>query len=576
MRLASFALAGLVAALPAAPPGPAWLELRSPHFRLITDAGERAGRELLLALEQIRSAFRSLAGPRHDSPIPVRVYLFASGELYRRYQPSAAVKGFYQGGADANHIVLLAAGAETRRIAFHEYAHLVLNHSSARLPLWLEEGIAEFYSTLEFRSGKLIVGRPVASHVAALRALPWLDAAALSAVRRGSAALDEATWAGIFYAQSWALVHMLNFSERYQTGLARLAALLADGEPAGQAFQKAFGASLEDVLDDLRTYVQLDRWPTAEFPFDATEAAPIVALPLAAADLDSTLLALELELGLWDASERTLRRLARSRSGGAHVETARAKLAMSRGDFAAARRHFEAAIAAGARESSPYFEYAMLLRDTGEDPARAVQLLERALELNPNHAEARFLLGQYAFVHGRLEEAVAHFERAAEILPRQSSFWHALALACHKALRPEQALRAARRALEAAATEQETEMARAALDLVRRLPEEPAVFRPEVVTPKGWFPPQGNRRAEGLLEEIVCQGRQALLRVRSGDEVILLRVDHPDKVTLRNSTAPSFEFSCGPQPGRLVVVEYLAATGPSGESHGALTAIELR
>ena len=578
MRLSARALAGLVAFFPAAAASqpPAWLELRSPHFRLVTDASERAGRELLLALEQIRSAFRGLAGPRHDSPLPVRVYLFASGELYLRFQPSAAVRGFYQGGADVNHIVLRASGVETRRIAFHEYAHLVLNHSSARLPLWLEEGIAEFYSTLEFRSGNVIVGRPVTSHLSALRALPWLDAETLTAIRRGSAVLDDATRAGIFYAQSWALVHMLNFSERYRTGLGRLAALLADGEPAADAFQRAFGASLQDALEDLRAYVKLDRWPATEVPFDPSGAAAVSVLPLAADELDSTLLALELELGLWDASEQTLRRLARSRRGGADVEAARAKLAMSRGDFASAGRHFEAAIAAGAREASVYFEYAMLLRDTGEDPARAVQLLERAVELNPNHAEAHFLLGQHAYRHGRLEEAVAHFERAAQILPRQSSFWHALALACHKALRPESALRAAKRALEAAATEQEAEMARAALDLIRRPPAEAAASPPEVVTPRKWFPPQGDRRAEGVLEEIVCQGRQALLRVRSREGSLLLRVENPDRVVLRNSSALSFEFSCGPQQGRPVAVEYLASAASAGESHGTLTAIELR
>ena len=452
----------------------------------------------------------------------------------------------------------------------------MLNHSSARLPQWLEEGIAEFYSTLEFRSGNLIVGRPVASHLAALRALPWLDAAALSAVRRGSPALDEATRAGIFYAQSWALVHMLNFSERYRNGLPRFAALLADGEPLPEAFQKGFGRSLEDALEDLRAYVKLGRWATADFPFDAADASPLVAAPLTGEDLDSALLALELELGLWDVSEQTLHRLARNRRGGADVETARAKLAMTRGDFTAARRHFEAAIASGGLQASAYFEYAMLLRDTGEDPARSLQLLERAVELNPNHAEAHFLLGQYASSRGRLEEAVQHFERAAQILPRQSSFWHALALACHKTQRSEPALRAARRALEAAATEQEAEMARAALDLVRRPSEEPAVFRPEVVTPKAWFPPQGDRRAEGVLEEILCQGRQALLRVRSSEGSLLLRVENPDKVVLRNSSALSFEFSCGLQPRRPVLVEYLAAAGPAGGAQGTVTAIELR
>mgnify|MGYP005850584977 CR=1 FL=1 len=545
-----------------------WVRLASPHFTLFTDAGEKTGRQLLVSLEQVREVFRDLGGGHKGSPLSVRVYLFASPKDYRHYQSLPAVKGFYQGGPDVNHIVLLSSDAETRRIAFHEYVHLVLNHSSLRLPQWLEEGTAEFYSTLEPRAAKLVVGRPIESHVRTLAVQDWLDGATLAAVTRRSPLLDEASKAGIFYAQSWALVHMMNFDEDYRRGLPRYAELLADGEPAAEIFEKAFGRSLDQALSGLRSYLAAGRWATAEVPWNPPEPVTVVPEPLTEADRDLALLNLQFALGLWDISEHTLRALARRREESPEVETARAKLAMSRKDFEAARRHFETAIALGSREPSTYFEYAMLLRDSGGDRDQVTAHLRKTVELNPHHAEAHFLLG-------RLEGDVEHLRRAAEILPRQTSFWHALAVAYHEDNRPDLARSAARRALEAAVTEAEREMAQAALALVARTSETPAE-RPAVTTPRSWFPRQGDSRIEGLLENIDCLGPSARLQIRSGDRRLALFVEDPTKVQVKNVSSHTFEFSCGRQQARPVVVEYLAAPDSAHESAGTVTSIELR
>lgn len=570
-------LAALLAcALLASGASPAWLRLRSPHFELVTDGGDKAGRALLEALEQVRDVFREPGGSSKGSPLPVRVYLFTSASEYRQYQPSAPVKGFYQGGPDANYIVLLATGAETRRIAFHEYVHLVLNHSSVRLPQWLEEGVAEFYSTLEARRGKLVVGRPVQSHVRLLAGAEWLDAATLAAVTRRSPLLDEAARAGIFYAESWALVHMLNFSEPYRAHLPEYAALLADGEPAVPAFEKAFGKTLRQALDDLRAYLAGGRFPVAELAWEPLQPAAVTVEPLPDSERELALVRLQLELGLWDASEEALRRLARGEAPAPEVATARAKLAMIRRDYQAAQSHFEAAIAAGSLEPSTYFEYAMLLRDTAGDHRRVAELLRKTIELNPHHAEAHFLLGNMAVAAGRLEEGLEHLRRAAEILPRQAGFWHALALAYQKTGRLELARRAARRSLEAALTEQERQMAQAALDLIgRERPAEPPE-RPAVITPPSWFPKQGDSRIEGTLEHIDCLGVSARLHIRSGDRQVKLWVESPNRVTVKGAAALTFEFACGEQPSRPVAVEYLAKPDPTRGAESLVTAIELR
>src|SRR5260370_7433582 len=49
-------------------------------------------------------------------------------------------------------------------VAIHEYTHLVVEHSGLPLPPWLNEGLAEVYSTLKpdgkrVRFGDILIGR---------------------------------------------------------------------------------------------------------------------------------------------------------------------------------------------------------------------------------------------------------------------------------------------------------------------------------------------------------------------------------------------------------------------------------
>src|SRR6266853_515776 len=76
------------------------------------------------------------------------------------------------------------------RVVVHEYIHLLLNHGTAPLPLWFEEGTAEFYSNLEFTRGRLLAGMPIAEHAATLDSGEWLTAAELAAVTRTSRVYD--------------------------------------------------------------------------------------------------------------------------------------------------------------------------------------------------------------------------------------------------------------------------------------------------------------------------------------------------------------------------------------------------
>ena len=531
----------------------AWLKIRSPHFELYTDSGANRGKEALARLEQIQQVFRSLGSGGAGSPVPVRIFLFHSEAGYRPYRPSEATLGFYQGGPQRDYIVMQYAGPGTYRVAFHEYVHLILNHSAVRLPRWLEEGTAEFYSTLEATRSRIAAGKPIPEHLRTLATAAWLDAGTLHSVDRDSPYYNERGKVGVFYAQSWALVHMLNLSVAYRGRMPHFVALLEDGVPAGGAFERAFGKSLEGSLADMKAYL-------------GARALPVVEVGAGPAE----------ETAISEAAGKKYRRLARENPPAPEIETGLGALALSRRQYDVARRHLDNAIRLGSTDAQTYFEYAMLLRDSGGGTAQVAGNLRKAVTLNPDFAEAHFVLGTLLSRENRQSEAVEHLQRAASILPRQVYFWHALALAYYHLGQRESARWAAYRALQTAGTAQEAQMAQAALRLIDTKPPPPAAKRPEVTTPESWQPKRGDSRAEGTLRRIDCLGQSARFYVGTQRKTLSLLVRNPGDVLLRNLTSMTFEFRCGPQKPLPVLVEYLANPDPKLGTDGEVVAIEFR
>lgn len=541
-----------------------WLRLLSPHFEVLTNAGDKLGREAVQRLEEIHAAFAPGA-----SVLPVRVYLFRSGSDLKPYRTADTTSGFFQSGPERNLIVIGYAGPETYRVVFHEYVHLVMNHTRARMPQWFEEGTAEFYSTLEVTGGKLRVGRAIPMHVGLLRAGEWLDAGTLFGVTKDSPYYSERGKVGVFYAQSWALVHMLNLAPGYREGMARFA--------QGASFEEAFGKTPEAALRDLKEYIAAGRFRFVDLEYgERAGRVDIPAEPLEETDARLALAALLMETGKLKEAGQAYRKLARENPDHAGIETALGGLALRQRDHKQARQHLRRAIELGSRQAATYFEYAMLLRESGGDQGEVAANLRRATELNPNFAEAHFLLGLMFTYQKRDAEAIPHFERAAAILPRQSYFWHALALARQRTGDAAEARRAAARALENAVNRNEADMAQAALRLAEQAPPAAPAARPAVTTPPGWSAPKGDARVEGTLRRIDCFGATARLFIETPGRHVALMITNPGEVLLRSASAITFQFTCGPQKPVKVEVEYATRPDSLRGTAGEVTAIEFR
>src|SRR5215471_6346644 len=229
MRCAALFLA-FVVCFPAAPVGGEWLRLTTPHFELYTTAGERRGRETILHFEQVRSFFMS-ATPVHAGPeFPVRIIAFRTGRQYAPYAASTAAAAYYTQSQYRDYIVMKDLGEENFSTATHEYMHLIVRHSGVKIPLWLSEGWADVYSTLRNLGGKAVVGDIIPGRMQRLQTERWLPGETLTSIANDSPWYNEKDRAGIFYAEAWALTHMLYLSADYRPNFDKMLRAFGEGK----------------------------------------------------------------------------------------------------------------------------------------------------------------------------------------------------------------------------------------------------------------------------------------------------------------------------------------------------------
>src|SRR6516162_759334 len=163
-----------------------WLKITSANFELYTTAGERTGRDLIKHFEQVRSFFTQAFGAHLASARPARIIAFRNEKEYLPYRPSEFASAFYQPGAAHDFIVMSGASSEHYPVAIHEYTHLMIHQSGMEIPPWLNEGLAELYSSLEPRGAKILVGQVIPGRVHVLNTEKWIPLATLLNVDHNS------------------------------------------------------------------------------------------------------------------------------------------------------------------------------------------------------------------------------------------------------------------------------------------------------------------------------------------------------------------------------------------------------
>ena len=258
--LAALLALATTATLPAAAP---WVRAETPNFVVYGDAGEPRVREVAGEFERFREALgRVIPGAGTTAAVPTVVVLFRSDRAFEPYRPRyngkpVTLGGYFLSSDDMNMVALVDDERdEARRRIFHEYVHLAISNVLHGLPLWMNEGLAEFYSTFRVLDNgrRALVGGLIPSHLQLLNQRKLLSIEELLSVEQHSPEYNEGERRSLFYAQSWALVHMLASGVPNRAAdLGRYANLTSGGAPLLDAWREVFGA--ENVIRNLDRYV---------------------------------------------------------------------------------------------------------------------------------------------------------------------------------------------------------------------------------------------------------------------------------------------------------------------------------
>lgn len=137
----------------------------------------------------------------------------------------------------------------------------MMRNASSWVPLWMSEGLAEFYQNTDFQEKEVLMGQPSAGDLLYLRQNRLLPLTTLLTVDRTSPYYHEEQKGSIFYAESWALTHYLEVGD-VQKGTTRLqdyANLLVKNTDPLAAAQQAFG-DLAQLQKSLFAYISQDRF----------------------------------------------------------------------------------------------------------------------------------------------------------------------------------------------------------------------------------------------------------------------------------------------------------------------------
>jgi len=244
-----------------------WLELRSQHFIVVSNASEKQTRNVADQLERMRAVFQKLF-PRLESGsgAPITVIAVKNEKDFRSLEPESYLSkgqlqlaGLFLRAGDSNFILLRldAGGEHPYATVYHEYTHFLTGKAMEWMPLWLVEGMAEFYQNTQIGDKETVLGQPSAENILLLRQNRLLPLPTLLQVDRTSPYYHEENKGSIFYAESWLLTHYLmmkDFNER-ATKLASYLDLVSQKVDAMTAATQVFG-DLNILQKELENYTR--------------------------------------------------------------------------------------------------------------------------------------------------------------------------------------------------------------------------------------------------------------------------------------------------------------------------------
>jgi tetratricopeptide (TPR) repeat protein len=411
-----------------------WLEVRSPHFIVLSDSSEKQARQVADQFERMRAVFQDRF-PRAsiDTGAPIVVLAIKDEKGFRALEPEAylgkgklGLAGLFLRAPDKNYVLMRldAPGEHPYAVVYHEYTHLLNQKAANWLPLWLNEGFAEFYQTTEIRDKEVLVGEPSEEDRALLLQNKLLPLPTLFAVDANSPYYHEENKGSIFYAESWALTHYLTIEDDHQNThrLNDYMKLVSEKIDPVTAGARAFG-DLKLLQSELEKYIQIGKYyyskRATSIQIDDT-AFKVQALTLAQANAARADF-LVYNQRIKDAKP-LLESVLRDDPSNASAHETMGYLEFRQGNLAEARKWYEQAVKLNSQSFLAYYYFAAITMNGGQldsdNKSQVENSLRTAIKLNPSFAPAYDQLAVfYGMRRENLDEAHTLVLNAVQLDP---------------------------------------------------------------------------------------------------------------------------------------------------------------
>ena len=511
-----------------------WIEFDSGPYQVLTNAGDKPGRETLNYLEQLRHTLGAVLGKQDlHSVWPIRILVLKSGKQF------PAVKM----GRDSYVASFTSIQPET----VADICRILIDANAGRMPESIERGLVSLFSTLNVEGTRVSIGSPPATK-----------------------------------DRDWSRVHMLTVDPNYNGRLRVLLGNLQQGIDAEPAYRNAFEKSQQQVDDQLNAYILAGVYGTtalsgrpldakrqlyakAPDPFNVALAQADVLLAHGASGSREAYTALLNQkagapephegLGNFDAAVK-----ADSHNARTYLELGR-----TTADAIQKKALFTKAAQLNPRWAEPYIVQA----EAETVPFRRVPLLKTATQLAPRNASYWRLLAEAQEASAQFADAGKSWgnaERATDSLDERNTI--------RQARQQGEALRLDLQAKERqeAKRKQEQELQdvknRALADIrafEAKANQGQAPLDPNVKL--GEYQEEKPTVMNGVLVRVDCLGTQAKLHVQGEDKKIrLFTIKDPSKVAIRGGGEKA--LGCGVQkPVRPLTIESMSGAITSVEFH---------
>jgi tetratricopeptide (TPR) repeat protein len=593
-----------------------WLEVRTPHFVVLSNSSEKQARHIADQFERMRFVFhRAFPDARVDPGVPIIVLAVKDKKDFQALEPESYLAkgqlnlaGLFLRAPDKNYVLLRldAEGDHPYATVYHEYTHLVSSRAEEWLPLWFNEGLAEFYQNTDIGNKEVSLGQPSPANLYLLQQNRLLPLTTLLTIDRNSPYYHEEDKGSIFYAESWALMHYLwvkDSQDKTQRVLDYVGLVRKHEDPVTAATH-AFG-DLQKLQLSLEAYISQRTMSYFRIPGGTdvdNSAFKVRALTLT--DVD----AVRADFLAYDERVKDSRALLDRvlhddpNSVGAHETMG--FLAFREGKLDDAQNWYEQAVKLDSQSFLAHYYFASIaMREGAAATDRQGQIensLRAATRLNPEFAPAFDELAMFYGMHRKnLDEAHTLSLVAVQLDPSNVSYRLTAANVLMEMERTRDAIAVLQNAIKLATSEEQVASIQSHLESIRqyesereraeqanRLASQEAASQPALDSSAQGGPaavedpeaiPRGPRRTmKGTLKDVQCSAPATItLRVEGSGKAVMLRARNYYKIPFSAlNFTPKGELSpCRDLEGMKAKVEFYAGSNESAE--GQIVSIEL-